>query len=166
MKVRRPNAQVIPHDVFNFLMPDVDNLIEYICKQCGATRLRIIWSKPNKDGYLCPQCRKAAKGKNRGAKHGMWRGGRIKHSGGYIYAHLETLSPNEQALFESMVDKKGYILEHRLVAARSLGRALTDDEIAHHENGRRDDNRPENIAVFACSGDHLRHHAKLRAATP
>jgi len=28
MKVRRPNAQVIPHDIFNFLMPDVDNLAE------------------------------------------------------------------------------------------------------------------------------------------
>ena len=28
MKVHRPNAQVIPHDIFNFVMPDVDSLAE------------------------------------------------------------------------------------------------------------------------------------------
>lgn len=42
----------------------------------------------------------------------------------------------------------GYVPKHRLVMERELGRLLTPDEVVHHKNHVRDDNRPENLQVM------------------
>ena len=45
--------------------------------------------------------------------------------------------------------KHGDVREHRLVAEQKIGRILTDDEIPHHLNGIKNDNRPENLCVLS-----------------
>jgi len=74
--------------------------------------------------------------------NGNWKGGRIKHCGGYIY-----IRKKEYPCF----NKNGYVFEHRLIMEKYLGRYLTSDETIHHINGIKDDNRLENLEIFSTS---------------
>jgi len=77
-----------------------------------------------------------------GADHHAWRGGRITSGDGYSALWVDASDP-----LAEMRNRMGYVLEHRLVMARALGRPLTKHETVHHINGRRDDNRLGNLQL-------------------
>lgn len=76
-----------------------------------------------------------------------WKGG-ITMRDGYRMVWLPE-HPN--------ANKKGYVPEHRLVMANKLGRPLRLDELVHHLNHIKDDNREENL-VLVRRVDHSRAH--------
>jgi len=72
----------------------------------------------------------------RGKRNSKWKGGKLITIQGYILIH----QPNHP-----YATKAGYVLEHRLVIEKKLDRYLNKNEIVHHLNGIKDDNRPENL---------------------
>jgi len=88
---------------------------------------------------------------NRGL--GCWNyKGRIINDQGYVLVH----TPNHPH-----ADKDGNVREHRLVMEKSIGRYLTKIEVVHHINEIRDDNRIENLMLFATNTDHLNYHRNI-----
>ena len=74
--------------------------------------------------------------------HPHWKGGRKVHQG-YIHVLLEPDHP----LYDAMANESGYILEHRLVMAESLGRPLACHETVHHIDGNRSNNTLNNLQL-------------------
>lgn len=77
-----------------------------------------------------------------GDKHGNWVGGVTERADGYL---MERVTTDDS--FACMRTGSGYVLQHRLVVARSLGRPLKTSETVHHINGDRKDNRIENLQI-------------------
>ena len=76
------------------------------------------------------------------SNHGSWKGGRSKTNQGYSLVLLPVDDP-----LRCMALATGYVMEHRYVMAKHLGRPLLSSETVHHINGKRDDNRPENLEL-------------------
>lgn len=60
-----------------------------------------------------------------------------------------------------IIDDKGQVYVHRLVAVAEHGFDDVSNAIVHHKNGVPWDNRPENLEVMTQSEHVRRHHKKL-----
>jgi len=65
-------------------------------------------------------------------KHPNWKGGKILHHCGYIYILIDG----------------HYRVEHRYMMEQFIGRKLEKNEIVHHINGIKTDNRIENFEIM------------------
>ena len=108
--------------------------IWHACMDCGKER----WVALDKDGPRRLRCHPCA------MKVSCWKGGRIGTKRGYI---LVWLRPSD--FFYSMVDKSGYVLEHRLVVAHRLGRCLQPWEIVHHKDRIKSHNDDSNLQLVS-----------------
>ena len=54
----------------------------------------------------------------------------------------------------------GYVAVHRDVASRKIGRPLRANEVVHHRDGNKLNNRPSNLQVMTRKQHWLVHHPK------
>jgi hypothetical protein len=99
----------------------------------------------------------SAREKMTGANNHAWKGGvtYFRKHGNYSpikYVHCPTD-------FLAMARKDGYVMEHRLCVAQALGRPLERAETVHHVNHDPQDNRLENLMLFASNRDHKLYEA-------
>lgn len=93
-------------------------------------------------GYRSPK-----KVRHYGPDHYNWKGGTYLHTSGYIMEY----APDHPYVND------GYVMQHRLVIERSLGRYLLPTELVHHINEDKQDNRLENLEIKTRS-THMKHH--------
>ena len=138
-------------------------IIKIVCKNCGRP-FEYLKRFKNYSKYLrkfCTRCKyvnhgvkKANSGSfKKGDQHRNWRGGKIKTDKGYILIY----TPNHP-----YGKRRGqYVLQHRLVAEKHLGRYLKPKEIIHHINDIKTDNRTKNLYLFKSRGYHMLFHRKV-----
>jgi hypothetical protein len=117
----------------------VGRLFSGICDECGE----VFFCANLRSRFCCIECR----GKSMsGEKSPFWKGGRSKIWSGHMQISVPKEYPGRNA--------RGTVLEHRYVMERHLGRSLEKWETVHHKNGIRDDNRIENLELWASEHTH------------
>ena len=88
----------------------------------------------------------------KGNENPRWKGGRRRDKDGYICIY------NIDHPFRNAAN---VIMEHRLVMEKYLGRYLKREEVVHHKNGIKDDNRLENLKLFKNDFEHQKYHKEM-----
>ena len=91
-----------------------------------------------------------------GEKHGHWTGGKTIDKDGYVLIYVPDRHP-----FGRGRDKK-YVLEHRLIMEKHIGRYLTPQEVVHHIDENKQNNSIDNIMLFPNKEAHRKYHKMLK----
>ena len=119
---------------------------------------RQAWSRIGKAGKgksISPETRQAISDARKGTRvrSDYEFGGHEKHrKDGYVSVYVPD-HPN--------ANKDGYVMKHHLVMEQHIGRYIPKGYVVHHKNGKRDDNRIENLELMTL-GEHTSHHMKIR----
>lgn len=121
------------------------------CVNCGRTRWVSLYRI--KRAEFTGRCRLCGLLSRKGEEHPSWKGGRLENGNGYF----EVILRPDDFFFPMAHKSTGYVLEHRLIVARHLGRNLHPWEIVHHKGTKhpkgsrenRSDNRMENLQLVS-----------------
>jgi len=83
-----------------------------------------------------------------GPRNGSWNGGRTVDKHGYVLIRVKG---------HPHANSHNYVREHRLAMEKMIGRYLEPHEIVHHKNGKKGDNRPDNLELLESNAENLRY---------
>lgn len=101
----------------------------------------------NKEKYHCIDCKKQVIGKSKRclACYKKYRNSKKQenektHKNGYKMIYCPD---------HPRANNSGYVMEHIIIMETIIGRPILPIESIHHKNGFKDDNRPENLELWA-----------------
>lgn len=100
--------------------------------------------------YRSKNCRSCAKKGKKNPMFEIWSSDHPNWRGGYI-------QKNGYRLVRRYGEE---VYEHRWIMEQHLGRKLNSNEIVHHLNGNKTDNRVENLVVWN-QAEHVAHHKPM-----
>ena len=115
--------------------------IEVQCGICESTIKRVP-STIKKNNFCSKECNSEFQKTLLGPKSARWKGGITKMNGGYLF---------------KLIGNNKYKAIQRIVMEEHLGRELTSDEIVHHINEIKTDNRIKNLQIVT-RAEHSRMH--------
>lgn len=84
-----------------------------------------------------------------GSKNPRWNGGKRIDKDGYVLIW----KPDHK-----YSDYHGYVREHRLVVEKYLDRILEPNEVVHHKDKNKKNNKIENLILYENSSEHQKEH--------
>lgn len=125
-------------------------------RQCNGKARGREWATHGHKGRAgwSPETRTRYAESVRGEGNRAWKGGVTykRSKGNYIGPRYVRCPPDLMV----MARADGYVMEHRLVMARLVGRPLTRTECVDHEDHDPRNNDPENLKLYPTNGDHKR----------
>ena len=135
----------------------------YCSKSCARTALNLTGANPSLhrdiSGDKNPMYGRGLTGAanpmygKRKAASPRWTGGRKVRRDGYVLV----VAPDDHP-YPAQMSASGtkYVLEHRRVMERKLGRFLEPGEVVHHVDGDPTNNAVSNLRLFASQAEHIR----------
>ncbi len=122
----------------------------FVCSKCeNGHWIDLYYYNKKFKNKLCISCSRSQR--LQGKYNPSWNGGRHITTEGYVQVYLE----KGHTYYSMTVKGRNYVLEHRLIIAKNIGRCLKPWEVVHHKNGDRQDNRLSNLELLSSKKDHI-----------
>jgi len=110
------------------------------CKECNNIFFSYLVNIKNGRGLYCSkECI------NKYKNNPNWKGGEVDSGYGYLMV-LQKDHPYR--------NNRDYVMKHRIIVEKYIGRYLKSNEVVHHVNKNKKDNRIKNLMVFNNDGAH------------
>lgn len=128
--------------------------------KCNGVLRGAEWKKHGYKGRAAwtKKAEASARKKMTGPNNPAWKGGVTYFKKHGNYASIKYVRCPKR--FLKMARKDGYVMEHRIIVAKAMGRLLKRSEVVHHKNHDPTDNRLKNLQLFKRNQDHklYEHH--------
>ncbi len=144
IKKRKPIAQISKE-----IKCSVGSIWNYLVKFEIKTRTKSeLWTGENNPNFngMTDEHRKNISISRKGKRSNHFKNGKM-HNSGYTLIFLPE---------HPFSNNLGYVREHRLVLENHLNRYLKPNEVTHHVNKIRNDNRIKNLMLFNSHSAHVR----------